>query len=71
MALVSDRHQDMCSTLVLPEYVSLQDLHILGNIHELFILIIRWRLVSIIHILQMGKQMHQGLASTGKSQNLS
>lgn len=39
MAVVSDRHQDMCSALVLPECVSLQDLHTFRNINELFVLI--------------------------------
>lgn len=37
--LVPDRHQDMRSTLVFLDSISLQVLHTLGNAHELFHLI--------------------------------
>lgn len=39
MLLVPDRPQDVYSTVVFPDYVLLQDLHTLGDTHELFIII--------------------------------
>lgn len=69
MLLVPDRPQDVYSTVVFLEYVSLQDLHTLGDTHELFIVISE---AGVIHIVQTGKQMHQGLAFRRKVfQNLS